>query len=183
MTDNNSAHVPSRRTLLGTVAMAVLIGSGCLATVSVAADPGDGSGMAAHEQAGKYSACMRANGVGDFPDPVAEGRILYGGVSVPKTVWEKAVGACKGLEPSAWSDYAGRTPEQQEAALEFAQCMRDNGVPDFPDPASPRDALIDTSKMRGDVSARDIPELKGAQQACRDFFQAALPPLGTGRPG
>ena len=28
------------------------------------------------------------------------------------------------------------TPQQQEARLKFAQCMRDNGVKDFPDPPS-----------------------------------------------
>jgi hypothetical protein len=61
--------------------------------------------------------------------------------------------------------------------------VRDNGVPDFPDPATARDPLIDTSKMRGGVSARSIPELKSAQEVCRDLFEAALPPLGTGQPG
>jgi hypothetical protein len=182
MTYNNSAHITSRRTLrpLATLAMAAaLIGAGCLTIAAQAgADPGGGD-----EQAAKYSECMRANGVADFPDPNAVGQILYGGVSVPKSVWVQAVGACKALEPSAWSGDAGRTPEQQDAALKFAQCVRDNGVPDFPDPATARDPLIDTSKMRGGVSARSIPELKGAQEACRDLFEAALPPLGTGRPG
>jgi hypothetical protein len=181
MTYTNSAQAAARRKLrpLATLAMAALIGSGCLTIAAQAgADPGGGD-----EQAAKYSECMRANGVADFPDPNADGQILYGGVSVPKPVWVHAVGACKALEPSAWSGDAGRTPEQQDAALKFAQCVRDNGVPDFPDPATARDPLIDTSKMRGGVSARSIPELKGAQEACRDLFEAALPPLGTGRPG
>lgn len=158
--------------------MAALIGSGCLTMAAEAGADPDGAG----EQAAKYSQCMRANGVTDFPDPNASGQIAYGGISVPEHVWVAAVGACRELEPAGWSD-AGRTPEQQDAALKMAQCMRDNGVPDFPDPATPRDPLIDTSKMRGGVSARDIPELKTAQEACRDLFEAALPPLGTGRPG
>jgi hypothetical protein len=159
--------------------MAALIGSGCLAIAAEAvADPGGGG-----EQAAKYSECMRANGVADFPNPNADGQILYGGVSVPKPMWVKAVDTCRDLQPPGWLNDAGRTPEQQAAALKFAQCMRVNGVPDFPDPATPRDPLIDTSKMRGDVSAHDIPELKPAVEACRDYFTAALPPLGTGRPG
>jgi hypothetical protein len=176
MTYNESAHTPGKSRLLATLAMAALIGSGGLTMAGQSnADP-------QQEQAAKYSTCMRANGVNDFPDPNAQGQILYGGVSVSKAVWVNAVEACKALQPTGWSD-AGRTPEQQDAALKFAQCMRDNGVPDFPDPATARDPLIDTSKMRGDVSARDIPELKGAQEACHDFFTAALPPLGTGQPG
>jgi hypothetical protein len=186
MTYNEPAQTAARRTLrpLATFAMAALIGSGCLTIAAAAgADPGGGGGTtpANQEQAAKYSKCMRANGVNDFPDPNAEGQFLYGGISVPKEVWQKAIGACKDLQPAV--SWGGRTPEQQDAALEFAQCMRDNGVPDFPDPATPRDPLIDTTKMRGDVSARSIPELKPAQKACHDFFSAALPPLGTGQPG
>ncbi|MGH3638833.1 MAG: hypothetical protein ACRDUX_07370 [Mycobacterium sp.] len=181
MTYDNSAPIPSRRTLrpLATLAIgAALIGSGFLAMAAEAsAAPGGGA------QAAKYSECMRANAVADFPDPNADGQISYGGISVPKPVWVKAVDTCKDLQPPGWLNDAGRAPEQQDAALKFAQCVRDNGVADFRDPATPRDPLIDTSKMRGGVSARDIPELKGAQGACHDFFTAALPPLGTGQPG
>jgi hypothetical protein len=180
MTYNELAHstAPKKLRPLVTLAMAAVIGSGCLAIAAeAAADPGVGGEMA------QYSACMRANGVADFPDPNAHGQILYGGISVSKAVWVKAVGACRDLAPSDWMGGAGRTPEQQDAALKFAQCMRDNGVPDFPDPATKDDPLIDTSKMRGDVSARSIPELKPAQEACHDFFTAALPQLGIGRPG
>jgi hypothetical protein len=124
MTYTNSAQAAARRKLrpLATLAMAALIGSGCLTMAAQAgADPGGGD-----EQAAKYSECMRANGVADFPDPNADGQILYGGVSVPKPVWVHAVGACKALEPSAWSGDAGRTPEQQDAALKFAQAVLPN---------------------------------------------------------
>ena len=51
-----------------------------------------------------------------------------------------------------------RTVSQQKTALKFAQCMRENGVNDFPDP-DPNAPLIDTNRIpsaqgRG---ARDIP--------------------------
>lgn len=180
MTYNNSAHTEARSTRrpLVTLAMAALVGSGCLAIAAEAvATP------ASEDQAVKYSECMRANGVADFPNPNADGHILYGGISVSKTTWVNAVGACEHLQPPGWQADAQRTPEQQAAALEFARCVRDNGVPDLPDPVTARDPLIDTSKMRGDVSARSIPELQPAVEACRKFFTAALPPLGTGRPG
>lgn len=90
------------------------------------------------------------------------------------------IAAPAGADPGG----GGRTPEQQEAALKFAQCVRDNGVPDFPDPATAQDPLIDTTKMRGGVSARSIPELRPAVDACHDYFTAALTgPVGTGLPG
>ncbi|MGA5544920.1 hypothetical protein ACPCIR_24020 [Mycobacterium sp. NPDC051198] len=174
MTNNNSAH--NRRPLV-TLAVAALIGSAGLAVAAPAVADPDGQ-----QQATKYSECMRANGVSDFPNPNAQGEIPYGGISVPKATWENAVSACADLQPSDWSD-AQRTPAQQAAALNFAQCVRDHGVPDFPDPATARDPLIDTSRMRGDVSAGSVPGLKPAVEACHDFFAAALPPQGTGRPG
>jgi hypothetical protein len=189
MTHTKSAPTPLRRARrpLAALALAALIGSGCSTLAAQAgADPDGGAGTspADRAQATRYSACMRANGVADFPDPNAEGHILYGGVSVPEAVWVKAVDACRGLEPTGWSSKAQRTPEQQDAALRFADCVRDHGVPDFPDPATAQAPLIDTSKMRGGVSARSIPELRPAVQACHDLFTAALPgPLGTGRPG
>ena len=161
--------------------MAALMGSGLLtAVVEASADPGGGGTNQA--QAVKFSECMRTNGVADFPDPDAAGQFAYGGISVTPAVWEKAVGACKSLQPGLF-DGPGRTPEQQAAALKFAQCMRDNGVPDFPDPTTPRDPLIDTTKMRADVGAQRIPEIQTAMQPCHNLFTAALPLLGTGQPG
>lgn len=157
--------------------MATLLGSSAVAlAAAVSADPGGGGTPADPQQAAKYSECMRANGVTDFPDPTADGHIAYGGVSVPKAVWVNAVQACTDLEPPGWSSEANRTPAQQDAALKFAQCVRDNGVKDFPDPATAHDPLIDTSRMRGGVSAHSIPELRPALDTCRNLFQAALPP-------
>jgi hypothetical protein len=163
---------------MATLAITAVISSAGLAIAAQAVADPDGQ-----ERATKYSECMRANGVADFPNPNAEGQFPYGGVSVSKATWQNAVGACTNLQPPAWSADTGRTATQQDAALKFAQCVREHGVPDFPDPATAGDPLIDTSKMRGDVSAGSIPELKPAVEACHAFFSAALPPQGTGRPG
>ena len=56
------------------------------------------------------------------------------GVDVTVEVWTKAVDACKALKPPGALS-AKRTPKEQAASLRFAQCVRENGVPDFPDPA------------------------------------------------
>ena len=59
--------------------------------------------------------------------------------------FKQAISACKDLEPPGFTGTT-RTPEQQQAALEFAQCIRDNGVKDFPDPATDG-PLIDTNRI------------------------------------
>ena len=61
--------------------------------------------------------------------------------------------------------------------LAFAQCMRDNGIEDFPDPA--RDGpLIDTNRIPSAAGrgALDIPGFQAAMEACGDAAARALGP-------
>jgi hypothetical protein len=64
---------------------------------------------------------------------------------------------------------------EQSGALEFAQCMRDNGVKDFPDPAN-GEPLVDTTKIPslGDRSPRTDPVFAPAMGTCRVALEAAL---------
>jgi hypothetical protein len=66
-----------------------------------------------------------------------------------------------GAAPSA-SASATTDPEQ---ARKFAQCMRENGVPDFPDPGP--DGQFDPSQMRS--SGLDMQKLQKGMTACRDL--------------
>lgn len=51
----------------------------------------------------------------------------------------------------------------QEQALKYAQCMRANGVPGFPDPDP-------SGRLRGPShEQQDNPKFRAAQQACRDL--------------
>jgi hypothetical protein len=57
------------------------------------------STLTARQKAVKFSECLRANGVSDFPDPNASGEFPSYGVSVTRAVWTTAVAACKSLQP------------------------------------------------------------------------------------
>ena len=59
---------------------------------------------------------------------------------------------------------AKRTPKQQSASLKFAQCIRDNGVKDFPDPVN-GEPLIDTNKIPSSQPAgrHDHPQRRDAE--------------------
>ena len=61
-------------------------------------------------------------------------------------MWKKAIDACKDLQPPGTLS-AKRSPKQQSASLRFAQCVRENGVKDFPDPVN-GEPLIDTTRSR-----------------------------------
>ncbi|MEA2372035.1 MAG: hypothetical protein QOH12_2429 [Solirubrobacteraceae bacterium] len=118
----------------------------------------------------KFAECMRSNGVGDFPDPTANGEFVYG-VSVTPAVFDKAVAACKTLQPPG-SLSAQRSPKQQSLALKFAQCVRNNGVKDFPDPVNGQ-PLIDTTKIPSSNPPGGMSILNAATHECGGLLQLA----------
>mgnify|MGYP001351686970 CR=1 FL=1 len=140
---------------------------------------GSNSTTATHEKAVKFAECMRANGVGAFPDPSAAGvftidQAVNGSSLDPNSAtFKQAMSACKNLEPPGFTG-SKVTPSQRTARLKFAQCMRDNGVPDFPDPA-PNGPLIDTNRIPSlaGKDPRTDPGLNAAMHKCRDFAAAA----------
>jgi hypothetical protein len=164
----------TRPIALAALALVALIGAGCglkdTARTSATASPKRAS---AREKAVRFAECIRAHGVADFPDPNARNEFEYG-VSVTPAVWKRATTACKDLQPPGTLS-SKRTHREQSDALKFAQCMRDNGVKDFPDPAN-GEPLVDTTKIPslGDRSPRTDPVFAPAMQKCRVALQAAL---------
>jgi hypothetical protein len=159
--------------------MVALLSAGCS---NVAAQTGSGSNgsntnATNPDQALKFAECMRKNGVTEFPDPDASGTLTIDGIANSSSLdtnsaaFMQAIAACKDLQPAGFTG-SKRTPEQQQAALKFAQCIRDNGVKDFPDP-TPDGPLIDTTRMPGNPDGRSIPGLQAAMQKCRDFASNA----------
>jgi hypothetical protein len=132
---------------------------------------------AAHGQALRFAACMRDNGLRDFPDPDSSGEFtieqIANGSSVDtnSAAFSRALIACKDLEPAGFTG-SGRTPEQQAAALKFAQCIRDNGVKDFPDPGID-DPLVDTNRIPSSDTQAGLAILNAAMKKCGDFAGAA----------
>jgi hypothetical protein len=78
-----------------------------------------------------------------------------------------ALAACGGGGDSGG---AGSSADQdrQEAALEYAKCMREHGV-DFPDPVNGR------FEFKG--TPRDQRKMDEAQRACRHILEDAAPPV------
>jgi hypothetical protein len=119
--------------------------------------------LAARDKAVKFAECIRAHGVSDFPDPNDKNQFEYG-VSVTPAVWTKAVDACKDLQPPGTLS-GKRTRKQQSAGLRFAQCVRDHGVKDFPDPVN-GEPLIDTYKIPSSNRPGGMAILNAATQKC-----------------
>ena len=158
------------------IALVVLI-SACGSSVS--AGSGTGITAAAHEKALKFAECMRNDGVSAFPDPPASGGLTIDGIAngssldTNSAAFTQAISACKELEPAGFMGQTV-TPTQANARLEFAQCMRRHGVPDFPDP-TPNGPLIDTNRIPSlaGKDPRTDPVFNAAGRTCQNFATAA----------
>ena len=141
------------------------------ASSSGSAGSGADKKLTARDKAVKFAECIRAHGVSDFPDPNEKNQFEYG-VSVAPTVWKQATTACKDLQPPGTLS-GKRTPKQQSASLRFAQCIRDNGVKDFPDPVN-GEPVIDTYKIPSSNRPGGMTILNAAVQKCRNVLGEAV---------
>jgi hypothetical protein len=161
------------------VALISVISAGCGSNApsetGTASSAGTGSSgankkLTARDKAVKFSECIRAHGVRDFPDPDEKNQFQYG-VSVSPAVWKQATTACKDLQPPGTLS-GKRTPKQQSASLRFAQCVRDNGVKDFPDPVN-GEPLIDTTKIPSSNQPGGMTILNAATHKCGGILDLA----------
>lgn len=125
------------------------------------------------EQGRKFAQCMRDHGI-QMEDPeVGEGgefKVSIGGPAggkegggeMDKSKVDKAMEACKQYMPNG-GEPRKMDPEQLEQARKMAACMRENGVPNFPDPSEDGGIRIDGNTI-GDKDA-----LEKAMEKCRQF--------------
>lgn len=175
MTTHPTTLIRLPATLASIVALG-LIGAGCGSSDTDSAS----SGQAATHQskAAKFAQCMRDNGVKDFPDPDASGELTIDGVLNGSSLdpngpaWKSAYTACKELQPPGFTGHKANSQEQS-TRLKFAQCIRDNGVRDFPDPTEDS-PLIDTNKIPSANTSDGMSLLHAAMRACGKTFAGRL---------
>jgi hypothetical protein len=161
---------------LALIATVALI-SACGSSAPAGSGPGGSNTAADAQKAVKFAECMRSNGVSEFPDPGASGSFTIDGIvngsslDANTPAFKQAISACRDLEPAGFMG-SRRSPQQMQAALEFAQCIRANGVPDFPDPANGQ-PLVDTNRIPSAAEPGGMSILRVAMQKCRNAAAAA----------
>lgn len=160
----------------------VLATAALLVTLVACSDGGDDNGIAtaggkgsatgsaapaAGEADGrKFAQCMRDNGVEmDDPDPSQPGRIEIRERKGERDKVRAAMDKCRKFLPNGGE----RKPSKQdaEAMQKMAECMRANGVPEFPDPDPNGGGLsIDAGSGIDPESAT----FKAAQEKCREHL-------------
>jgi hypothetical protein len=169
---------------LSALALVAAIGAGCGANARSDAGTTAGGGTTTPGATGtavdksatdqdkgvRFAECIRRHGVPHFPDPNAKGDYNFG-IDVTPAVWQKAVDACKDLEPPGALS-GKRSPKQQSAALRFAECVRRHGVKDFPDPVN-GEPLIDTTKIPSSNEPGGMTILNAAIHTCGAILRRA----------
>jgi hypothetical protein len=108
-----------------------------------------------------FAQCLRDNGL-DVDDPAeGEGLQLMFGPGTDRAKVDAAMDACREYAPEGGP---GGGTIDNETLLEFAQCMRDNGVEAFPDPDP------DEGGMRITPEIGEDPDFEAAQEACQDIM-------------
>jgi hypothetical protein len=162
------------------IAMVVLISAcGSSAPATTGSGSGGGDNTATNQtKAMKFAKCMRSNGVSEFPDPSASGKLTIDAIANGSSVdtstpaFKRAIGVCKALEPAGFMG-SKRSSEQQSAGLKFAQCIRKNGVSDFPDPL-PNGPLVDTNRIPSAATSSGMSSLNAAMHKCGGLVAAIV---------
>lgn len=126
-----------------------------------------------------YASCLRAHGVME-QDPAlsADGDPSWSDPAAYKRMSQAVHDACDGI----LADLPGRKTGEdgvpdQATLLRFSQCMRQHGIPDFPDP----DPVTGQVVLPSGISKTD-PTLQAANAACQSVFQNASATPESGYP-
>jgi hypothetical protein len=136
----------------------------------------------------EWATCMRSHGDPDQTDPVID---AYGviNITMPDHVSEElssqvhgSSGACSGYELAAENALRAAhpvaPPPTQAQLLQYVDCMRTHGVPDYPDPGPNNE-----TKFPPDVDPNS-PSFENANKVCgRQVNAPAWWIAGTGPPG
>jgi hypothetical protein len=155
------------------------VGKSTPTTSAVAAGTQPGAYGPNYQRSLKYTQCMRKNGVPGFPEPNSQGDFLFkaGGGSTGSSgndpnspAFQVAQKACKALAPAAPT--ASQSSSFLAQALKFTECMRANGVPNFPDP---KEIGGEVAVTIGSGIKTNSPQFQKATQACHSLLPAGAP--------
>ncbi len=140
-----------------------------------------GSSSSPGSQAVAYSACVRAHGVPNFPDPKisTHGNGVSVAIGINPSIssnphFKSAQQACSKLLPGGGPGGEGSshqiTPSEQSQYLKAAACIRSHGVPNFPDPTFSGGGVHIEHQGLNESS----PAFKTAVQACESLIPGGV---------
>jgi hypothetical protein len=179
------------RGLPAVIAVAALVLAGCGGSSSSSGAPQAG-GSSGSPSAIAYSVCMRAHGVPGFPDPDSNGTIPKGSAQqygVGDSQYQTARTACADLLPDSGGVSQAVIQQAMDGMRRFAQCMRSDGMSNWPDPTTDR-AGYPNFYLQGQIDEH-APQIVAKIQACQHLVPttrvgggpAGVPMCPGDRPG
>jgi hypothetical protein len=115
-----------------------------------------------------YAQCMRSHGVPNFPDPTINGNSIsmnvdVNSLDVSQSVLSAAQNDCASLSPQSFVPPGFNQAKNTAEGLKWAQCIREHGEPDFPDPSGDG-----TFNLPSSINAQG-PALQAAENACKSL--------------
>ena len=163
-----------------TMARRLLISLGAITCAAVIAACGSSassstSTASAYAQGVKYSDCMRSHGVPNYPDPGAGGGAAEPTAAIDEQApaYKSAQTVCAHLHPGS-TITPSTSGAQRGGMIVYARCIREHGVPNFPDPRFGSGDTVEVGVVPGEASS---PAFRRAVKACR---HVGIPLPGVG---
>jgi hypothetical protein len=135
--------------------------------------------------------CFRDNGIPDFPDPVVEqGHLRLPGDQeseiqsrYPEQTLQQVQSACQSLidrlpdsamsgeESGGDTDTSGPGPEDVDALRQWAECLRQNGFPDWPDPKADGSFPLHATPIETEGKSD---RMLAAWHACQQYWSGGI---------
>jgi hypothetical protein len=153
-------------------------------------------GAAKLSQMVAFAKCMRAHGVPNFPDPGTNrsggieiqssaragsgASMKINGVSVSAPAFQSAMQSCRSKLPNGGHP-PPLSPARKQAMLQFSRCMRENGLPNFPDPVFGSGGQVQLRVGPQGGLDPSSPAFQKAQAACSKYQRGG--PFAVKAPG
>jgi hypothetical protein len=154
-------------------------------TSSTASGSTGGGESSPGSQAVAYSACVRAHGVPNFPEPKisTNGNEVRVAIGINPSIsgnphFKSAQQACRKLLPGGGPGEGSShqiTPREQSQYLKAAACIRSHGIPNFPDPTFSGGGVHIAHQGLNESS----PAFKAAVQACESLIPGGVHGAGS----
>ena len=117
----------------------------------------------------EFTACMRAHGVPDFPDPDATGTLTITtspSLNPSSPLFQREEVDCQHLRPPGKRLSDAQQQKLKARLLAFAACMRSHGVPNYPDPTFSNGGVTQQYGGKGDLNPNS-PIFQAARKTCQ----------------
>jgi hypothetical protein len=165
------------RRALVTLAALLALAAGCSSGNghgAAAASPSANDEAVALSVGREFAQCARQHGKPEFPDPaIQEGVLAFPGATKEDqvAVQDACASILQRVPPSMVHHPHVPTAEEMAQLRQFAQCLRQNGIPEWPDPASDGTFPIMGTPLAAEGKSQ---RWFAARQVCDKFFSGGI---------